>query len=184
MVERVLPVDFPVLETKRLVLRPIKKEDTLRLHSILSSEKVVVYYGTFPIEQIEMIESIIERYEKDFIEDIGIRWGIALKETDELIGTCGFMAWAKRHKRAQIGYELDENYWRQGYGTEVVEAVINYGFQAMELQRIEALIYPENEGSFRLLEKLGFQYEGLLRSYTYFRNKHQDLKLYARIKNE
>ena len=184
MVERVLPVDFPVLRTQRLVLRPIKKEDTSCLYTILSSEKVVIYYGTFPIEKVEIVESIMERYEKDFIEDIGIRWGIALKETDELIGTCGFMNWAKRHKRAQIGYELSENYWGKGYGTEAAEAVVKYGFNAMDLQRIEALIYPENEGSFRLVEKLGFQYEGLLRSYAYFRNKHQDLKLYARIKKE
>ncbi|TKI91645.1 GNAT family N-acetyltransferase, partial [Bacillus wiedmannii] len=71
----------------------------------------------------------------------------------------------KHHKRAEIGYELDDTYWGQGYATEALQAILTYGFETLQLIRIAAVVYVENKASQKLLSKAGFQEEGLLRKH-------------------
>jgi len=92
-------------------------------------------------------------------------WGIELKARSELIGTCGFCRWDKQHHRAEIGYDLWPDYWGQGIMPEALDALVRFGIKEMDLNRIEATTHTENERSQRVLGKLGFQREGLLREY-------------------
>ncbi|TKI89149.1 GNAT family N-acetyltransferase, partial [Bacillus cereus] len=85
------------------------------------------------------------------------------KGTGQLIGTCGFHLINNNHKRAEIGYELDDTYWGQGYASEALQAILAYGFEMLQLIRIAAVVYVENKSSQKLLIKAGFQEEGLLR---------------------
>ena len=73
-----------------------------------------------------------------------------------MIGTVGFHLWSAAHQRAEIGYEIHPDYWRQGYTKEAVQKVIAYGFGDMNLNRIGAVVL-ENEASSKLLIQLGFQ---------------------------
>ena len=183
MDNRILPREFPILSTDRLILRELVEDDALRVYSILSSEKVTEYFGMFPLIDLEVAKNIIIRYKNSFYEDFAIRWGIELKETSTIIGTCGYHNWNHRHKRAEIGYELHENYWNKGYAKEAILPIINYGFSNMQLSRIEAVVYPENKNSEELLRKIGFSYEGLLKGYAFYRNKQQDLNMFSLINN-
>ena len=79
-------------------------------------------------------------------------------------------------------HELHRDYWDRGFVHEAVGEIINFSFDNLDIQRIEAMIYPDNINSKKSLESLGFQYEGLLRNYVYFRNKHQDMKMYSLIR--
>lgn len=97
----------------------------------------------------------------------GIRWGIALKETGEIIGSCGFHQWEKEHFKAEVGFEIHPDYWRQGIITEALRSVLNYGFGEMELNRIKAYYDPRNLASKKSLERAGFTYEGVLRKSAY-----------------
>jgi len=171
--------EFPIIETDRLILRLIKNKDSKDLFSILSSENITKYYGMFPMKELSEAGKLISKFENSFREDKSIRWGIELKNSEQIIGTCGFHNWNKRHFRAEIGYELGEQFWKNGYATEAVLAIIDYGFKNMELARIEAITYPENEASKNMLIKLGFEYEGLLKKYAYFIEKHQDLEMFS-----
>jgi len=175
--------EFPVIETERLRLRLITEKDLKEMFSIYSSEEVMKYYGIYPINDISTVEVMIEKFKESFEVDMGIRWGIELKSTSKLIGTCGYHNWNKRHFRAEIGYELGNEFWRKGYAKEAISSIIKYGFDEMNLERIEALVYPENETSENMLKKLGFLHEGYLRKYVYFRDKHQDLNMFSLIKN-
>jgi ribosomal-protein-alanine N-acetyltransferase len=171
--------EFPVIETDRLILRLLKNKDSKDVFSILSSENITKYYGMFPMKEVSEADQLISRFESSFREDKSIRWGIELKDSEQIIGTCGFHNWNKRHFRAEIGYELKEQFWKNGYAKEAVLAIIDYGFENMELERIEAVTYPENKVSKNMLIKLGFEHEGLLKKYAYFRNKRQDLDMFS-----
>lgn len=170
---------FPILETDKFILRKISMDDSYNLFEVFSNENIMKFYGMFPVNDISKINDLINHFDNLFAEDKGIRWAIISKESNDLIGTCGFHNWNQKHFRAEIGYELKELHWGKGYMNEVLKEIINYGFSQMSSYRIEALIYPENEKSYNSLMKIGFEYEGFLKGYAFYRNIHQDLKLFS-----
>jgi [ribosomal protein S5]-alanine N-acetyltransferase len=86
--------------------------------------------------------------------------------------------------RTEIGFELSKEQWGKGIALEAVEAIINYGYEHMNFQRIEALIEPPNRASQKLVEKLGFIREGLLRNYEFTNGKFDDLYMYSLLKQD
>jgi ribosomal-protein-alanine N-acetyltransferase len=97
-------------------------------------------------------------------------WGLVKKRENRIIGTCGFTNWNPESKKAEIGYALARGHWGQGYITEAVNQVIDYGFRSMELNRIEGMCDAENQGSARVMEKAAMSFEGLLRGYGFWKN--------------
>jgi [ribosomal protein S5]-alanine N-acetyltransferase len=174
---------FPILETERLLLREIVKEDAQGIFDCFSNNDVTRYYGLDPLTSIEQAEELVESFAKNYKEKRGIRWGIEIKGKKGIIGTIGFNAWSPKHKRAEIGYELHPKYWRKGYATEAVSEVISYGFKELDLTRIGAVVFIENKASNELLTKLGFQKEGVLRSYMYQNGVPYDTNVYSLLKS-
>src|SRR5699024_4816900 len=120
-----------------------------------------------------------EWYQTIHKERTGIRWGMTLKDEERIIGSCGFLNIHPKHYRTEVGYELSKDYWGKGIADEALKAVISYGFQHFQLERIEALIEPENVRSLKLIEKQGFKREGLLRHYEFTCGKFDDLYMYS-----
>lgn len=87
-----------------------------------------------------------------------------------------------KHKRAEIGYEIHPGHWRKGYSSEAVSKVLSYGFEVMNLTRIGAVVFIENEASNKLLTKMGFEKEGVLRKYMYQNGKAHDTNVYSLLK--
>lgn len=173
---------FPLLETDRLLLREIIEEDSQKIFDCFSNENVTRFYGQDSFTSIEQAKQLIDLYANQYLEKRGIRWGIELKETKEIIGTIGFHTWSTKHKRAEIGYELQPAYWRNGYATEAVTKILSYGFNELGLTRVGAVVFIENDASNRLLTKLGFQKEGILRNYMYQNGKPNDTYVYSLLK--
>ena len=174
---------FPTLETERLILREITKEDTEGIFACFSNDDVTRYYGQETLQNLKQAEDIIEFFRKNYHDNRGIRWAIERKEDKGIIGTIGFNAWLPKHKRAEIGYELHPNHWRKGYTSEAVLAVLTYGFDVMELTRIGAVVFKENEASQNLLTKIGFQEEGILKKYMYQNGVAHDTYVYSLLKD-
>ncbi|CAM3808077.1 GNAT family N-acetyltransferase [Mesobacillus thioparans] len=175
---------FPILETERLVLRKVMNEDASSIFKYMSNEEVMKYYGLEPFESINDALDEIAWYQSIHNNRTGRRWGITLKEQGVVIGSCGFHNIVSKHFRSEIGFELSQDLWGKGIAAEAVEAIINYGFQHMNFQRIEALIEPPNCSSQKLVEKLGFINEGLLRDYEFTRGKFDDLFMYSLLKQD
>lgn len=135
------------------------------------------------MKNLSEAEDLILKFHKAFSEQKSIRWGIELREINRIIGTCGFHCWNKNHFRAEVGYELGEAFWNKGYATEAISSILIYGFEFMDLKRIEAIVYPENNPSEKLLLNLGFEHEGLLKKYANFRDRQQDLNIFAILKS-
>ncbi|MFC4022358.1 GNAT family N-acetyltransferase [Oceanobacillus longus] len=175
---------FPVLETKRLVLRKITNEDANSILNYLSDEEVMKHYGLEPFNSINDALDEISWYQSIQKNKTGIRWGITLKEEGIVIGSCGFHNNVSQHFRTEIGFELSKEQWGKGIAAEAVKAIISYGYEHMNFMRIEALIEPPNRPSQKLVEKLGFIREGLLRNYEFTCGKFDDLYMYSLLKQD
>ncbi|MCM3537298.1 GNAT family N-acetyltransferase [Priestia endophytica] len=176
--------NFPFIETNRLLLREIVKDDANDILKYLSDEEVMKYYGLAPFKTINEALNEILWYQSILNEQTGIRWGITLKGKDEVIGSCGFLNRVPEHYRTEIGYELSRDYWGHGIASEALEAVIRYGFKYLKFQRVEALVEPPNIPSQKLIEKHGFIREGLLRNYEFTCGKFDDLYMYSLLKQD
>jgi ribosomal-protein-alanine N-acetyltransferase len=162
---------FPKVETKNLVLRRLQDSDSNAIFRILADDEVTRYYDEASFTAVSQAGSQIEAWENGFVSKRCIRWGIARKADGGIIGSCGYYGFHPWHKRASIGYELARPFWRQGIMTEALDAILDLGFNKMELNRIEAVVMPENSASIKLLEKLGFHNEGLLKEYENWGSK-------------
>lgn len=175
---------FPILETNRLILRQVTKDDATSLLKYLSDKDVMKYVGLEPFKSVDDALDEIAWYASIYEKRTGIRWGITLKDQEEVIGSCGFLNMSSQHYRSEIGIELSKEHWGTGVAIEAFEAVIKYGFDQLNLQRIEALIEPPNIPSQKLAERHGFIREGLLRSYEFTCGKFDDLYMYSLLKQE
>ncbi|MBI5933074.1 MAG: GNAT family N-acetyltransferase [Chloroflexi bacterium] len=178
------PINFPTLETERLILRQMTLEDADFVFQYFSASAVSQYLmDEAPLTEYAQAQEIIEFY----LEPEGKthnRWIMIRKSDGQPIGTCGFHKWDKRYFRAEIGYDLSPSFWGQGYMLESLRAVISHGFEQMKLNRIEALVYVENHRSIQLLQRLGFKQEGVLRDYFYLDGKFYDHSLFALLRSE
>ncbi len=174
---------FPVLETDRLNLRQIHERDRESIYTLFSNENVLRYYGQSPFENEEQANDLINHFNNIYTNRKGIRWGIELKASEDLMGTVGFHLWSPNHRRAEIGYELLPSYWNNGLGSEAIKRVIQYSFTEMKLHRVGAVVFVENDASNNLLEKLGFEKEGLLKEYMFHNGKYKDTYIYSFLKN-
>ena len=168
--------EAPTLETDRLLLRPITMTDHDDWLAVWHSPGVLDYLIDFEgLPQGEVAREIIEWADRIFADATGIRWAITLKPGERMIGSCGFHLYERRHQRAEIGYELHSDYWRQGIMSEATEAVLNFCFEQLGLHRVEADVVEGNVASAALLKKLGFTLEGIWRDRVFKRGAFHSL---------
>jgi ribosomal-protein-alanine N-acetyltransferase len=175
---------FPRLTTENLILRQLQPLDAPALLQIYSDPDVVQYLDTDPVTELERIYWIINRRAEFFRDRQKIRWGIARKMDNVIIGSIGFTQWYVSAARAEVGYDLAKSSWRKGIMTEALKAAIAFGFQVMECNRIEATVMVDNIASANLLRKLGFTEEGILRDYGCWRGRFHSLRMFSLLKQE
>jgi ribosomal-protein-alanine N-acetyltransferase len=165
---------FPRLATERLVLREMTLDDTDAVFALYSDDAVMQYLDIGTLTTPQQAADIVQFYMDRFRKQIAIRWAISLHGAPQLIGTCGFHPFDQEHNRVEIGYDLLPAYWERGFMTEALQAMLHYGFTTLELHRVEAVTAPDNAASRRLLAKLGFREEGILRQRSLFRGRYVD----------
>ena len=172
---------FPVLHTNRLELVEIKQEHRSALYRLFTDKRVVEFYNVIPLKEEADAQKIVDMFHRVFKEQTGVRWVITEKGKDELVGIIGFNSFTKGH-RSIIVYALQHEHWGKGLITEAIQAIIKYGFEELEVNRIEAEVHPGNIGSEKVLKKLGFTHEGLLKQWMLWGGKHYDVNMYAFVK--
>ncbi|MRX73919.1 GNAT family N-acetyltransferase [Bacillus lacus] len=174
---------FPDLTTERLRLRDIGAADANDIYRVFSDKRVTRYYGQEPFHDQQQAEKLVQQFQLLLEEERGIRWGIERREDNQFLGTIGFHAYNKTHRRAEIGYELCAESWGNGYMSEAAGTVISYGYEKLLLNRISAVVFLQNQVSASLLKKLGFQEEGILREYMYQGNLPQDAYMFSLLRS-
>lgn len=175
---------FPELSTERLVLKQIVKTDAADIFKFRSDEEVMRFIPRPVAKTIEDAEKVIDLVTEAITTLSGINWGIHLKEKTELIGMIGYVKIHKDNARAEVGYVLHRDHHSKGIIHEALQAVLNYGFNNMKLNSIEAVINPENSRSINAIEKMNFMREGHFREFTFHNNKFSDALIYSKLKSD
>jgi len=152
------------LESERLILRPIEESDVPALFPLINDADVAADMLSVPhpypedeyVPWIRKAREAMERREQ-------FPMAIVLKETGLPIGACDILNISWDHMRAEIAYWIGKEYWGRGYTTEAAKRMIEFGFEELGLERISAGCFPRNKASARIIEKLGFTFEGLAR---------------------
>lgn len=157
---------FPELRTRRLVLRQPTMKDVEWYYEYFSRPELVWGGGGPGPKNMKAAREELRKYMVDlYRKRQGFRWIITVKGDGQPIGTLGYYKWAtgERSYQAEMGYDLAKEYWCKGIMTEAMNAVIDFGFEKMKLNRIEVYIMPRNKRSVKMIKNLGFKREGLLR---------------------
>lgn len=177
-------MNFDLITTHDLVLRKLTPEVYTFVHTHYSDQQLSDFFGFSSRE--EMIRSRARQsmgmstYNRSFVN-----FQLLDKNTNQIIGGCGFHTWYIEHQRAEIGYDLrNDAYKRKGLMTQAMKAVLDYGFNNMELNRVEACIGPRNEASIALVKKFGFVQEGLLREHYKKAEVIEDSLIFSLLRSE
>ncbi|MBE9917786.1 GNAT family N-acetyltransferase [Paenibacillus donghaensis] len=171
----------PAMETERLILRKLTANDVGDVFDYCSDEEVPRYASWYPHQTLEESKQFVDHVIRLYEENSVAPWGIEDKETGKIIGTVGFVYWHPKQARAELAYALGRAHWNKGLMSEAAGRVMQYGFEAMKLVRIEARCLLPNIGSSRVMEKCGMEFEGILRKHIFVKGKFEDLKLYSMI---
>lgn len=176
--------NLPELETGSLVLRKIVETDYKAVFECTGDPEVARYMTweahNNPESSRHLVKFILKRYK----DNKPANWAVMLKKENRLIGTCGFVSSFPLNKRAEISFALRKDCWGRGYATEAVKKTIEFGFEKIGYNRIEAFCDVENIASARVMEKCGMRLEGVLRQYAYLKGKFRDMKCYAILRDE
>jgi RimJ/RimL family protein N-acetyltransferase len=149
-----------ILETRRLILRRFIPEDLDALYALYCDQQVTRYIPDAPrslAEAREELEWHLHGHPRR--PELGL-WATILKDTNAFIGRCGLLPWTiDGQDEVEVAYLIDRSYWGQGLGTEAAQAIMEYGFNQLNLTRLMCLIDRENLASIRVAEKIGMKFE-------------------------
>lgn len=166
------------LETERLVLRRLRVEDAEPLFQGLRNQPEFLYYTNKKEvtleEQKEIFKSIDEKYEN--LEYYN--WAIVLKETDNIVGMINFRV-ENKNDSVEFNYATDNRFTGRGFMTEALRAVTEFALEKMEVNRIQGGCVVKNIASKRVIEKCGYEFEGVLKSYVKLNDGYHDMNMFA-----
>jgi RimJ/RimL family protein N-acetyltransferase len=170
------------LDTERLHLRPLQLSDAEGLFAMLSDEESMKYWCAPPVNDVKDALKVLHEDLESDQQGKSLCWAVTLKGQDQMIGKCILFQFSQANHRAEIGFILNREYWRQGLMRQALEAVVDFAFNTLELHRIEADVDPLNDGSLGVLEKLGFEREGLFRERWFLYGEWADSVMLGLIK--
>jgi len=175
---------FPILETPRLRLRQLTPADVSAILKHFGNAQVVQFIEMQPIKTLEQANEWLKWMGDFYAAQDGLRWAIETRSDLAFIGSAGLHHWEREHHCAELGFDITQDYWGEGYATEVARALIEFAWQHMHLNRLQADVMQGNRASMRVLEKLGFQREGLLRQRVRKGGKYYDVYLFGLLRSD
>ncbi|MDM5335903.1 GNAT family N-acetyltransferase [Fictibacillus enclensis] len=176
----------PKIETDRLILRRLEPTDAQSMFDHwLSDERVTdnLIKGAHKTvsETFEWVDGIVREYSsKEFCD-----WGIEIKTTGELIGEIELYNFDIPTENCEVGYSLGCRWWHQGYGTEALRAVVEFGFRYMNIHKISAAHNIDNAASGRIMSKVGMAQEGMIRhKIRNAKNQYKDCAVYGILQED
>ena len=149
-------MSFPTIESQRIILRELIESDVTSLYEVYSNEKAMRHWDSMPHSDVSITLKALHRMVELWYLQQGVSWGVVIKDSQKLIGQCSLHSWNIEQKEAQLGYIINPQYWGNGYGSEVLKIIVNFGLNQLCLNTIIAEIDPNNLTSAAILEKHGF----------------------------
>lgn len=178
-------MNFPTLKTNQLLLWGLKPEDAPRVQLLAGDREIADTTLTIPHPlEAEMAEQYVEGKISLYEGGKGVCFAVILAAEDVLVGVVTLKNVDQTHKNAEVGYWIGKDYWHNGYATEAALAVVNYGLEELNLQRIYAHCLSRNPLSGKVLAKIGMTHEGTLRQHILKWNEFEDIDLYGVLRSE
>lgn len=159
----------------------MRMEDSGLIFAIMGDAQAMHFWDRPALTRLATAEEIIAGQLTAMAEGDHLYWTVSLG--DQAIGSCDLSAIDRGHGRAEIGFLFRREYWDHGYASEALEPVIAHGFGALGLGRLSARIHVGNEAARKLLERMGFVQEGLLRGFVRREGVARDCALYAKLRD-
>jgi RimJ/RimL family protein N-acetyltransferase len=179
-----MPLSTPTLHTVRLLLRPFKDSDANALFALHSNAYVLRYWDAPPWNEPVRAERFITACRQIAEAGTGTRLAVDRVSDGAFIGWCSLTRWNRDYRSASMGYCFDDAAWGHGYATEAAWALLQWAFDALEMNRVQAETDTRNAASARVLEKLGFVREGTLREDCVVSGEVSDSWVYGLIRRE
>jgi len=175
----------PVIQTARLCFRDFTVDDYDAVH-LYASDPEVTRYTAFGPNTPEQTRGFLQLVAGEVLQADRANYGFALiyKQTNELIGSCGLMRSDTNGPQYSFGYVLRKDRWGQGFASEATAALVKFGFEALRAHRLWAHVFVGNTSSEKVLQKLGFRYEGCKLQSFFVRNAWHDLQTFAMLRSE
>ncbi len=173
-----------LLQTERLILKGFRPPDMNYIFAHHTKDEVMNILGhrneSDYQKEYHKYRNGYSSYNKSFLLFLMID-----KLTNSVIGHCGFHTWNIEHRRAELGYDIsEENYKRKGLMSEAIRKIIGYGFDQLNLHRIEALVGIDNIPSLKILAKHNFVREGLLRKHYFINGQYVDSIIFSKLRED
>ena len=176
--------NIPTLQTERLTLRRLMVRDDADMYEY-SKNKEVTEYLTWDAHP-DMA------YTREYLQYLGSHynigdffdWAVVLDSENKMVGTCGFTRFDYNNNSGEIGYVINPAYWGRGIADEAVRAVMEFGFESLRLNRIEAKFIEGNSASMRVMEKTGMQFEGYNRRAMLIKGEYKTIGVYSILRDE
>ncbi len=179
-----MPLPTPTLQTTRLLLRPFAESDAQAIYALQSNARVLRFWNSPPWTERSRADAFIAACRKMEEDGSGARFAIDTRDDNALVGWCSMFRWNPIYRSLGIGYCFDEPAWGKGYATEAVRAMLQWAYGALDLNRVEAELDTRNAASARVLEKLGFQREGLRREDCIVSGEVSDSWIYGLLRRD
>lgn len=179
-----MPLKTPTLPTARLLLRPFAETDADAIYALHSNARVLRYWDSPPWEDRARAQAFLAACRQMEADASGARFAIETLQPRAFVGWCAMFRWNPVYRSLGIGYCLDEPAWGQGYATEAVRAMLRWAYETLDLNRVEAELDTRNGASARVLEKLGFEREGLRREDCVVSGEVSDSWIYGLLRRD
>ena len=174
----------PTLHSARLLLRPFNEADADALFALHSNAYVLRYWDSPTWSEPGRAERFIAACRQMAEEGTGTRLAVDRISDGAFIGWCSLTRWNPEFRSASMGYCFDDAAWGHGYATEAARALLEWGFDSLDLNRVQAETDTRNAASARVLEKLGFVCEGTLREDCVVNGDVSDSRVYGLLRRE
>lgn len=173
------------IETERLILRRFEySDDEAMLRYWIADEKIQSLYSEPVYSTKEAVKELLDKYIGSYEISDYYRWAIVEKNAGECIGQIAYFLVDNKNHFAEIEYCIGSDYQCKGLATEATKAVIRYGFEKMNLHKIQICTKTINVPSKRVIEKCGFTYEGTLRDYFYMNGEYVGRHYFSMLRSE
>ncbi|WP_245236122.1 GNAT family N-acetyltransferase [Paenibacillus sonchi] len=175
-----------MLETSRLLLRRYKQEDAEFIFQVVSQRKIaettIMIPHPYPRQTVDWWINYVDG---NFDEGKAYELGLFRKDSpNNYVGNCGLISVSKEHNNGELGFFIHPEYWNTGLATEACQALIDFGFMNLGLERIHGRCMSKNIGSKRVMEKSGLVVEGLARNEVLKWGKYEDVCHLGIIRSE
>jgi len=173
------------IETERLLLRRFVYEDNASMRrNWIADDEVQSGYCEPSYKTEESVHELLVKYITSYERDDYYRWAVIDKETSECIGQVAYFLVDSKNHFAEIEYCIGQAFQRRGFATEATKALIQYGFEKMNLHKIQICCRPVNQKSLGVIAKCGFVYEGELRDYFWLGDHYEGRRFFSILRDE